>query len=325
MHLLTRRTFAVIAAVVALLLSGIGPATAAIPFQNSYLYVANYYCCANREASNIFVYQIDNQADADNGEVACVQEHVYPEWPSKTGNFFDGYKCAVGNAFHTLNGADVDQAYCWVNGGTTYLSCAEDYNGNPQISASRGRQQIRTTRAPALEADSALTNPAAAATLSAPDISLVSKAITPLRNIGRSYGADPSLARATTIGPGRARIWLVPGSSGACLVNVEARQAIGSTCNDATAVKAGKLWTLDTMPYGAGGAATQVLLGAAPNGDTSATVSWTGGGTTVVPVINNLYSVPIGAHAGWTSVTLTSRSGSRQTVAGIPHLPTGHP
>jgi hypothetical protein len=318
MHLLTRRTLAIMTAVAAAVTLGIGPAAASPQRQNDYLYVSGYMCCAARQASNIFVHQIDNQADASDSQVVCVQEHVYPNWPSTSGSFFDMYKCAASDVSHSLNGLNVDQAYCWVNGGTTYLSCFEEYYYGPashRITASRGRQQALSPAQP---------KATGAAALAASDVTLVSKAIMSLRNTGRSYGADPSRASATTIGPGRAKVWLVPGSSGTCLVNVETRQTTGSTCNDTAAVKAGKLWTLDTMPYGAGGSATRVLLGAAPDGDTSATVSWTGGGTTVVPITSNLYSVPIGAHTGWTSVTLTNRSGSTQTVAGIPHLPTGH-
>ncbi|HEY3734969.1 MAG TPA: hypothetical protein VGL63_13750 [Streptosporangiaceae bacterium] len=266
--------------------------------------------------------QVYNEADALNNQVVCVQEHVYPNWPSGTGSFFDGYKCNPGIAGHTLNGANIDQAYCWVNGGNDTMSCFENYNftplPSPQISASRGGQQalsrggspLPATRVPAPEANAA-----------ASDAAIVPEAIAPLSKTGKAYGADPSRARASTVGPGRARAWLVPGSRGACLVNMEMRQAAGSTCNAAAAVEAGELWTLDTVPYGAGGAATQVLIGAAPDGDTSAAVSWTDGGTTVVPVTGRIYSVPIGAHSGWTSVTLTNRSGRTQTVTGLRHLP----
>jgi hypothetical protein len=324
LHLLTRRSLAIIAAIAGVLLS-VSPASASVG-RASYTYLTvTTSCCGNRHASNIYVYQVYNEADALNNQVDCVQEHVYPNWPSGTGNFFDAYKCNTGIAGHTLNGADIDQAYCWVNGGNDTMSCFENYNYYYSPATPGGQQALRpgsspprVTGEPALAAGTAAAPAASAA-------AIVPRALAPLGRTGKSYGGDPSRARATMIGPGRARVWLVPGTSGACMVNVEMRQAAGSTCNAASAVKAGELWTLDTVPYGAGGAATQVLIGAAPNGDTSATVSWTGGGTTVVPVINHIYSLPIGAHSGWTSVTLANGSGRTQTVAGMRHLPRGAP
>lgn len=321
MRLLTRRSMAILAALAAVFFS-ISPAVATVG-RGSYTYLpTTNSCCGNRHASNMYVYQVYNEADALNSQVDCVQEHVYPNWPSGTGNFFDSYKCNTGVAGHTLNGANIDQAYCWVNGGTVAMSCFENYN--TYSSASRARQRAfppgnSTLRAPSLKAA------ATAAAPGGPAAATVPEAMAPLRRMGKAYGADPARARLTVIGPGRARIWLVPGTGGACLVNVEMRQGAGSACNTAAAVSAGELWTLDTVPYGAGGAATQVLIGAAPAGTISATVSWTGGGTTVVPVTSHIYSLPIGAHSGWLAVTLTTRSGRTQTVAGLRHLPTATP
>ena len=328
MHVLARRSLIVMAAVAGVFLS-VSPATATSA-RGSSNYFYNLACCGNRNASNLYVYQVWNMAEDTDSQVVCVQEHVYPNWPSTAGSFFDAYKCDPGATSHTLNGNDVDQAYCWVNGGTVTTDCFENYNYGPRsgplISASRGRQQalprdgspIPATPEPAPQANTA-------AAPAAGDAAIVRDAIAPLGKIGKAYGADPSQARATTAGPGRTSIWLVPGTSGACLVNMEMRQAAGSTCNATAAVKAGDLWTLDTVPYGARGAAVQVLIGAAPDGDTSATVSWTGGGTTVVPVTGHIYSVPIGAHSGWASVTLTNRSGHAQTAAGMRHLPRDAP
>jgi hypothetical protein len=149
------------------------------------------------------------------------------------------------------------------------------------------------------------------------DSSIVTPAVNGLAAIGAAFGADASLASETTIGPGNDDIWLVPGAEGACLVDLEGPQGAGSTCDNASTVDAGAVWTLDTVPYGVGGAMTQVLIGAAPDRDTLATVMWTGGGSTVVPVSNNIYSVPIGAHTGWISVTLTNSSGvGQEAVSG---------
>ena len=160
-----------------------------------------------------------------------------------------------------------------------------------------------------------------ARTASASSESTVADAISGLVAIGATQGADPSQAGHTTVGFARDDVWLVPGSTGACLVDVEGSQGAGSGCSSTSAVDAGKLWTLDTIPYGVGGAMTQVLLGAAPDGNASVTVSWTGAGTTVVPVIDNFYSVPIGSHTGWKSVTLKNSAGAVVAVPGMPSLP----
>jgi hypothetical protein len=149
----------------------------------------------------------------------------------------------------------------------------------------------------------------------------ISAAIAPLSYLHKSYGADPSRAGETTIGAGQDNVWLVPGSVGACLVDLVGPQGAGSTCNSASAVEAGDLWTLDTIPYGAGGARTKVLIGTAPDGNPSVTIRWAGGGSTVVPVTDNIYSAPIGSHTGWSTVTLTNSSGDTTTVAGMSHLP----
>ncbi len=138
--------------------------------------------------------------------------------------------------------------------------------------------------------------------------------------MGSSYGANPSRAVETIVGPGKAKVRLVSGSTGACVFNVEGPQAIGSGCNRTSAVVAGDSWTADTIPYGPGGARTKVLLGAAPDGNATVTISWADGGATVVPVTDNVYCVPLGSHTGWKWVTLED---SRATwwAPGMPRLP----
>jgi hypothetical protein len=152
-------------------------------------------------------------------------------------------------------------------------------------------------------------------------VSAVAGAIAGLADLGSAYGANPAQAGETVVGPGKDDVWLVPGSTGACLVDRDGPQAAGSGCNDAGAVEDGKLWTLDTIQYGTGGARTKVLLGSAPDGNASVTVSWSDAATTVAPVTDNIYSVPIGSHTGWKSVTLKNSAGAVVTVPGIPHLP----
>lgn len=162
---------------------------------------------------------------------------------------------------------------------------------------------------------------ATARTASASSVTTVAAALSGLVELGATYGANPSLAGETTVGPTNDDVWVVPGSTGACLVDVEGPQGAGSGCNSTSAVDAGELWTLDTIPYGPGGAKTQVLLGAVPDGNASVTVSWADGGTTVVPVTDNVYSVPIGSHTGWKSVTLKNSAGAVVTASGMPSLP----
>jgi len=136
-----------------------------------------------------------------------------------------------------------------------------------------------------------------------------------------SYGANAIDAAQTLLGPGGASAWLVPGSTGACLVNSEGPQGDSIGCNTLNAVESGELWTLDTVPYGSGGRMTQVLMGIVPDGNQSVTVTWTGGSTTVVPVSNNVYIVPIGSHSGWKGVKLKSASGSNVVLPGMTSLP----
>lgn len=175
---------------------------------------------------------------------------------------------------------------------------------------------------PGLVREFRLLRQARARPASASSESTIVAAIAGLVPLGATYGADPSQAGETTVGPAKDDVWVVPGSTGACLVDVDGPQdAVGSGCNTASEVDAGDLWTLDTIPYRAGGKMTQVLLGAVPDGNASVIVSWADGTTTVVPVTDNVYSVPIGSHKGWKSVTLKNRAGAVVSVSGMPKLP----
>lgn len=151
--------------------------------------------------------------------------------------------------------------------------------------------------------------------------SAVEAALAPFVEAGRTWGADPTQAKQALVGPGNARVWLVPGSAGACLADVEGPGAEGAVCNNTAAVDSGLLWILDTIPYGAGGAMTRVLVGTAPDQNSAITISWSDGGTTVVPVQDSIYVVPIGSHAGWTSVALKNASGHTVAVSGMSRAP----
>ncbi|MGH2858329.1 MAG: Tn3 family transposase [Solirubrobacteraceae bacterium] len=118
-----------------------------------------------------------------------------------------------------------------------------------------------------------------ARTASASTETTIAAAISGLGPLGSTFGANPSEAGETTIGPAKDDVWVVPGSAGACLVDVDGPHGTAAGgCNSTSEVDAGDMWTLDTVPYGAGGAMTKVLLGAVPDGNASVTVSWAGGG-----------------------------------------------
>jgi hypothetical protein len=155
---------------------------------------------------------------------------------------------------------------------------------------------------------------------SAADINAVSAGLAPLAALGRTYGADASQATGTTVGPAGVKVWIVPGTTGACLVDVEGPQGAGSDCLRSAAVLAGHLWTVDAVHY-AGSAPQETLIGVAPDGYSSATVNWSDGTTSTLPVTANIYSTPIGAHAGWKSVTLTGATAAALDVTGMAKLP----
>lgn len=115
------------ASLVALIVVALLTIAVAKAMATSYGYFGGSACCAARQASSIYVYETNNLSEVGDQQVVCVQEHVYPNWPSTSGSFFDGYKCDPTAVGHTLNGENVDQAYCWVNGGSTLMNCFEDY------------------------------------------------------------------------------------------------------------------------------------------------------------------------------------------------------
>ena len=149
----------------------------------------------------------------------------------------------------------------------------------------------------------------------------VAAALAGLETLHATHGADPTQAAETTIGLANDPVWIVPGSTGACLVDVDGPGVTGSGCNSTSEADSGEMWTLDTIPYGVAGAQAKVLIGAVPDRNSSVTVTWADGSTTVVPVTNNLYSVPIGSHTGWKSVTLRNSAGAVVSASGMPQLP----
>lgn len=106
-------------AVTAVLVVGVAEAMA-----SSTQYYHGSTCCSNRHAAWFQAYMTNNFATAADNSTVCVQEHVYPAGGSP---FFDNPACGPGGAGHSLNGQSLDQAYCWVGGGTTSLGCDENY------------------------------------------------------------------------------------------------------------------------------------------------------------------------------------------------------
>ena len=246
-----------------------------------------------------------------------------PRAPSQTSTKIVGYKYAPGHAAARAHSGVSRLASIKVLG----------YKHTPGQAAAARAAQARSyiRQAARIRVDAALVKNfhllrqarknTVARTASTSSESTVAAAISGLVELGATFGANPSLAGETTVGPAKDDVWLVPGSSGACLVDVEGPQGAGSGCNSTSAVDAGDLWTIDTIPYGLGGERIQVLLGAVPDGNASVTVSWADGGTTVVPVTDNIYGAPIGSHRGWESVTLKNSAGAVVAARGMPTLP----
>ena len=107
-------------------------------------------------------------------------------------------------------------------------------------------------------------------------------------------------------------VTVVPGETGVCLSDYGA-----SSCSSVSSADAGKAWLL-AAPAGQP-MSQHTLIGLAPDGVTNAEVHWTTGGTTDVSVVNNIYTVSLGGHSGWTSVSLSgSRKLQADGVAGLP-------
>ncbi|MGH2858328.1 MAG: hypothetical protein ACRDMJ_12695 [Solirubrobacteraceae bacterium] len=110
---------AVLSGVLLVMLLGAGAALAGTYFFGN-------SCCAHREFSGSYEYETSNAADNGGGYPQCVQEQVFPNWPSTSGAFFDTYKCHSGSVSHSLNGENVDRAVCWINAAPAPLNtCTE--------------------------------------------------------------------------------------------------------------------------------------------------------------------------------------------------------
>jgi hypothetical protein len=99
------------------------------------------------------------------------------------------------------------------------------------------------------------------------------------------YGIDPNLARYAAA----ASTWILPGSSGACLIalGVAGHGVSSGVCNSAQAALSGEL----VVRTGSSRGAVNTLVGLAPDGNATVTITDADGSTRQVPVSDNVYKV----------------------------------
>lgn len=138
---------------------------------------------------------------------------------------------------------------------------------------------------------------AAAASRSLPTPAAVSLASEPV--------ATPNVAMATYVKTQRTGVWVVPGSTGACLLDASADI---SACNSSARVSADGLiiGTGDPQSHEIGS-----LIGLVPNGNSRVVVTSADGHSQAVPVTNNVYYA---SGSDLTAVTFDSAGGSTTKV-----------
>jgi hypothetical protein len=131
--------------------------------------------------------------------------------------------------------------------------------------------------------------------------------------IVNKFGLQLANTRYETVGTS-VHVWLIPGSSGACMLWQEALApgvgGIGSVCTDQTHVDAGLLNAQDEVTPGS---TDKTLFGLVPDGNTQVAVTLADGTTTSVPVTDNFFATTGSAAAP--SMTIKTSSG---TAAKIP-------
>jgi hypothetical protein len=121
----SRRGRLTLLAVIAVGVTYLGLAASALA--GSFPYFSNYACCSGRLFAGHVYLAMANAISTGGSEVVCVQEQVFPNWPSQNW-FYDSYKCGNGSTSHTLNGGSEDNPFCWVQGSTNYYTtCTVDY------------------------------------------------------------------------------------------------------------------------------------------------------------------------------------------------------
>jgi hypothetical protein len=99
------------------------------------------------------------------------------------------------------------------------------------------------------------------------------------------YGIDPNLARYAAA----ANTWILPGSSGACLIalGVAGYGVSSGACNSTQAALSGEL----VVRTGSTSRVSNTLVGLAPDGNATVTITDADGSTRQVPVSDNVYKV----------------------------------
>lgn len=127
---------------------------------------------------------------------------------------------------------------------------------------------------------------------------------------GRQYGAD--VAAATYVHPASSfGFWVVPGSSGACLVWESGGVLPGAHagCAPASGVTSHGILRVDYS------GSAPVVFGLEPDGVTSVTVTNTDGAKTSTPVHNNVFAVNEASGSSPAVVTSSTTNGSSATVS----------
>ena len=125
-----------------------------------------------------------------------------------------------------------------------------------------------------------------------------------------SYGIDPSAAQYVPVGVGDIQgVWLVPGLNGICMVTSSALPGGGSGygggCHPTAVATQGQL-----MGTAISASGNDLVVGVAPDGNATATVTMNNGSVQTVPVHGNVYAVQA---PGIKSVTVTSAVGRPTT------------
>jgi hypothetical protein len=136
---------------------------------------------------------------------------------------------------------------------------------------------------------------------------LISKITDPLRGGDPDVGGAQPVAASTGTSGSAATIWVVPGSSGVCIVAQEtAGEAVG-TCQSATVAVASGVDGLLQNPDG-----SETLFGLVPNGNAAVTVA-TGSGQRTPSVSQNVFAATVPSTIS--AVTLRNGAGDLVRVA----------
>jgi hypothetical protein len=125
----------------------------------------------------------------------------------------------------------------------------------------------------------------------------------------QASGANLSLARHVG-GQDGSEAWVIPGRGTVCILARQAEDGLGgAVCTSTAAADAGGLnvqLASDKLPGG------ELLAGVVPDGVGSVTVTLAGGGTTSIPVHENVYTDLV--HGAVASVTATAPKGAALSI-----------